>query len=205
MSIQRINFTQNYAQIGISGVAHANMQINTPGGQMTINEQRPQLDINTEMPTFRQPTERLRNEMGLATPLRFAKNFRDKGKQVALQAAGAYAADGDFLANKNIPGDKSVPMLSKNKMKRALQARDKNIGLMPSSPPSLEWTRGQINVSASRHSVAVNWNGSNMANVTVQNNFPVQVSTVGRTDFTVNSIQPSVEKRTTGYYFDRMV
>jgi len=205
MQIQRINFTQHYAQIATRGIEHAGMQITTPGGQMTIDEQRPELQIETQMPTFRVPRERLRRELNLSSPLDFAKDFRNKGRQVALQAAANYKNDGNFLANPRIPGDKAVPMLSGNKMKRALKAPEKNIGLMPSSPPSLDWTKGYINVNASKHNVAVDWSGSNMANITVDTSFPAEVTLSRRHSFTVTGVQPSVTNSTIGNYVNRMV
>jgi len=205
MPISRINFTQNYGQIAIRGIENARMQIDTPGGQMTINQNRTQLQIDTQLPTFRVPRERLRRESGLASPLDFAKSFRDKGKRAALKAAADYKNDGNYMANPNIPGDKAAPRVAANRMKRALAQPEKNIGLMPSSPPSLDWTKGHININVSRHNIAVDWNGSNTATITSQPNYPVQVSLMGQTDYNLHSVVPNIEKRTTGYYFDRMV
>jgi len=171
---------------------------------MRIQNNRPQLSINTEMPRFTVPRERIRNESGLAGPLSFAKQFRDKGRGQALRATGTYASDGDFLANHRIPGDKSVPMLSANKMKRHMQKPEINIGLMPSSPPSLEWSRGHIEVNATRHNVAVDWSGSNLASISVDQNYPVEVSLSRQSNVMITGTVPNVENKTIGRYIDRM-
>jgi len=122
-----------------------------------------------------------------------------------MQAIRNYAADGDFVANKNIPGDKSIPMLMANRMKRLFQSIDYNIGLMPSSPPSLEWTRGHIQVNATRHNIVIDYNGNNMADVSVENNYPVEVFLNRRPYFRVTSVEAAVTNSTYGRYIDRSV
>jgi len=205
MFIPQIKVDQQiFGTLGIRS-SHARMQITKPTGQMRIQNTRPQVDISTQMPTFRVPRERLRSELGLAGPLSFAKQFRDKGRSSAHQATAAYASDGDFIANKNIPGDKSIPMLSKNRMNRIIQKPNTNIGLMPSSPPSLEWTKGHIQVNASRHNISVDWSGENMASVSVDTGYPVEVSLTGRPHFRIASIEPAVNNSTYSRFIDRSV
>jgi len=157
------------------------------------------------MPTFRVPKERLRNELNLAGPLSFARQFSSKGKRAALRAAATYASEGDYIANKNIPGDKSIPRMVANKMRRYFQKPNTNIGLMPSSPPSLDWTKGHIEVNASRHNIAVDWNGKNMADISVDANYPVEVSLSRRHNVSVSMAGPAVTKNTYGRYIDRQV
>ena len=205
MSIQRLTFQYQSAQISVRGNNPARMQISMPEGQMRIQNSRPQLQINTQMPTFRVPRERLRNEMGLAGPLTFAKQFRDKGRNGALRATGTYAAEGDYIANPNLPGDKSIPMMVANKMRQFFRKPETNIGLMPSSPPSLNWTRGHIEVNASRHNISVDWSGRNLADVSVDMNYPVEVSLSRQPYFRVTGTEPAVEKRTMGRFVDRSV
>jgi len=204
MSIQRINIDQQFAQIGIRS-SNARMQISTPGGQMRIQKQDAQLSVDTQMPTFRAPRQRINNESGLAGPLSFAKQFRDKGNRNAAAATRNYARDGDFIANHRIPGDKSIPMLSANKMKRFFQSTDYNIGLMPSSPPSLDWTKGHIDVNFTKHNIAVDWSGSNTANITAESDYPVEVSLSRQPHFRISSVEPAVTNRTMGRYIDRSV
>jgi len=157
------------------------------------------------MPTFQVPTQRLRNETGLAGPLSFARQFSGKGRQAAMQAIATYAAEGDAIANKNIPGDKSIPMMVSNKMRSYFRKPETNIGLMPSSPPSLDWTKGYININATRHNISVDWSGSNLAQVSADISFPVEVTLNGRPSVWVSSIEPAVENRTMGRYIDRSI
>jgi len=181
------------------------MQLATPRGQIRIQNQKPQLQIDTQIPTFRSPRQRISNESGLAGPLTFAKAFRDKGKQAALRGIATYASDGDFVANKNIPGDKSFPTLAKNKMNRILGTKDYNVGLMPSSPPSLDWDKGYINISFTKHSLTIDGVGHGMADVNVDTGYPVEVSLTRRASVRVTSIEPAVTNRTMGRYIDRSV
>ena len=204
MSVQ-IRIDQQFAQIGIRGNQPARMQISKPASRMSIQNTGTQLQIDTQMPTFRVPRERLRSELGLAGPVSFAKEFRNKGNAAALRAVATYAAEGDFIANKNIPGDKSIPMMVTNKMKRYFQKPETNIGLMPSSPPSLEWTKGYINVNASRHNISVDWSGSNLADISVDQNYPVEVSLSRQPYFRVTGVESAVQNRTMGNFIDRSV
>jgi len=204
MSIQRININQQFAQLGIRS-SNARMQISAPRGQMSIQNNKTQLQMETQMPTFRIPRERLRSELNLASPLSFAKEYRDKGRRGALQATGTYAAEGDFIANQNIPGDKSIPMMVTNKMRRYFQKPETNIGLMPSSPPSLDWTPGYININATRHNLDVNWNGRNMADISVDTGYPVEVSLTRRHYVDVSLAGPAVTNSTYSRFIDRSV
>jgi len=204
MSVQLLNINQQSAQIAIRS-SHARMQISMPKGQMSIQNTRPQLQVNTQMPTFTVPRERLRNECGLAGPVTFAKQFRDKGIRGAYQATATYASDGDFLANKKISGKQAVPMLAANKMKRLFRKPEANISLMPSSPPSLDWTKGHIEVDFSRHSVSVDWSGRNLADVSVDTGYPVEVSLSRRPSFSVSPGGPAVTNNTYGSFMARAV
>jgi hypothetical protein len=199
-----MNLEHQTAQLSIRN-SPARMQISWRPEQITIQNEKPQLQIETQMPTFRVPSQRIRSESGLAGPVSFAKQFAGKGRQAAMRAAATFAAEGDYIANTGIPGDKSIPMMVSNKMRNYFRKPETNIGLMPSSPPSLDWTRGYINVNATRHNISVNWSGSNTAQVSVDINFPVEVSLSGRPSVRVSSIEPAVENRTMGRYIDRTV
>ena len=205
MSIQRLTFEYGLSQIGVRGNSPARLQIGKQQSQFHIQNGKAQLEINTQMPRFRGNRQRVNNESGLMDPLTFAKQFRDKGNRNAMQAAGNYARDGDFIANPRIPGDKSIPMLSKNKMNRVLGPKEKNIGLMPSSIPSLDWEKGGIEINASRQHVAVNWNGKNTVDVSAQTSYPVDVFLSRQPYFNVTGTVPNVSNSTYGRYIDRMV
>jgi len=202
MSIQRINIDQQFAQIGVRS-SQARMQISTPKGQMRIQEETPQMQIETQMPRFKAPRQQINNESGLAGPLSFAKQFRDKGRREAYRATANYAADGDFITNPHIPGDQSIPRMMGNRMRRFFQKPDTNIGLIPSSPPSLDWEKGYIRINWSRHSFKVDWNGKNTADITVNSDYPVEVSISRQPSFRISSVEPAVQNRTMGRYIDR--
>ena len=187
MTVTRVNIDQQSAQIGVRS-SHARMQISKPEGQMTIQSTTPQMQLDTQMPRFTVPRQQINNESGLAGPLTFAKSFRDRGRQAAMRATANYRNDGNFIANPHIPGDKSIPLLSKNRMKRALERPEINIGLMPSSPPSLNWTRGDISINWSKHSISVDWTGENTAGVSADIDFPVQVSLSRRPSINVSAV-----------------
>jgi len=172
---------------------------------MRIQNRTPEIQIETQMPTFRAPRQQINNESGLADPLSFARQFSSKGRQAALQATATYAAEGDSIANPNIPGDKSIPNMVANKMRNYFRKPETNIGLMPSSPPSLDWTRGYINVNATRHDIRVDWSGDTMAQISVDMGYPAEVSLSRRPSFAVTGIEPAVQNRTMGRYIDRMV
>jgi len=218
MSIQRITFQQQSAQVGIRGNTPARLQISSPRENITIQNGSAQFEVSTQMPRFRGNRRQVNNESGLMDPLTFAKQFRDKGNRGAMQATANYARDGDFIANPKIPGDKSIPMMAGNKMKRVIGPKDKNIGLMPSSIPSLNWDKGHIEINASRQNVSVNWNGRNTAQVSADINFPVEVSLSRRASFRVTGSEQNVikstyanftgravTKQTYGTYIDRMI
>ena len=205
MSIQRLTFQYQNAQVGIRGNTPARLQISSPRENITIQNGSAALQISTQIPRFRGNRRQVNNESGLMDPLTFAKQFRDKGNRGAMQATANYARDGDFIANPKIPGDKSIPIMAGNKMKRVIGPKDKNIGLMPSSIPSLEWDRGHIQVDATRQNVSVNWNGRNTAQVSANINFPVDVYLSRQPYFNVTGTEPNVTKSTYGRFIDRTV
>ena len=199
MTVTRISIDQQFAQIGVRS-SPARMQISKPEGQMTIQSTTPQMQLDTQMPRFTVPRQRINNESGLAGPLSFARQFAGKGRQAALGAIATYAAEGDQIANHRIPGDKSIPMMVKNKMRRYFQKPETNIGLMPSSPPSLDWDKGHINIDWSRHSISVDWKGSNTANINVDTGYPVSVSLARQ-----HYVRVSAEQVVIGRNIDRTI
>jgi len=179
------------------------MNISHPKPQIRINNQPTQLQINTQTPSFRVNRQKINNESGLKGSGELAKDFRNKGRQAALRGARQAKDDGNFIANPNIPGDKSIPLLSKNKMMSRLQTRDINIGLMPASSPEITWQKGDISINWSKHSVVVDWDGDYMPSVTLQPRHSVDVYLRTQPYFRV-----SVEEAVPGYrgrYIDRTI
>ena len=204
MSIQRLTFDQQLAQIG-GRSRPARLNISMPDSRINISDVKPQLQIDTQIPRFKSPRQRISNESGLMAPLELAKKFRNEGRQTALRAAAEYKNDGNFIANHRIPGDKSIPLLAKNKMNQLLGRKDFNVGLMPSSPPSLEWDKGYINVNFTRHNLTVNWAGKNTADISADIDFPVEVFLTRQPSFRVTGTVPNVTNNTMGRYIDRQI
>jgi len=205
MSIQRLTFQHQLAQVGVRGNTSARLQISSPRENIRIQNGSAQLQISTQIPRFRGNRKQVNNESGLMDPMTFVKQFRNKGNQQASQAARNYVNDGNFIANPNIPGDKSIPRLAANKMKRELGPREKNIGLMPSSIPSLDWDKGHIQVDATRQNVSVDWNGRNTAQVSADINFPVDVYISRQPYFQVTGSEQNVTKATYASFTGRTV
>jgi hypothetical protein len=202
MTLPRIRIDQQTAQIGVRG-GPASMQMTQPKGQIRIQQSAPELTVDTQIPTFQGNRQRVNNESGLMDPLTLAKEFRNKGRQAALRAAATYKNEGNFIANPGIPGDKSIPMMVKNKMRQFFQKADYNVGLMPSSIPSLNWNKGHINVSFSKHNITIDRTGGAMSpQITANINFPVDVF-ISRQPY----IRVSVEQTGggAGRYIDRTV
>ncbi|MCL2662699.1 MAG: DUF6470 family protein [Oscillospiraceae bacterium] len=199
MTIPRIRIDQQTAQIGVRG-GPAALQMSIPNAQIQIQKSDPELTVDTQIPTFRGNRQRVSNESGLKDPLTLAKDFRNKGRQAALNAAATYKNEGNFIANPGIPGDKSIPMMVRNKMRQFFQKPDFNVGLMPSSIPSLNWDKGHINVSFSRHNISIDRAGSITPQITANINFPVDVF-ISRQPY----VRVSVEQVTIGRHIDRTV
>jgi len=173
MAIQRIRIDQQRAEIGVR-TTPAKLNIKMPRGQVNIDNQTPEMRVDKQMPRFKVDRQKLNSEIGLSGPLTLAKDFRNKGKQTALRAAGAAKNDGNFLANYKIPGDK-VPRLAKNKEMERLGTKDFNVGLMPSSPPELSWDKGFMRINWSNHSVVIDYSGDYKPDISVDQMYSVEV------------------------------
>jgi len=174
MSLLRVVIDQQRAEIGINN-SLGRMSIKKPQGQMSIRNNPTRLQIDTQAPSFNVNNQKVRNESGLKAPLELAKDFRNAGRQGALRGARQNKDDGNFLANPNIPGDKSIPMLAKNKAMAEFRNREINVGLMPASPVEIQWQPGQINMNWSKHSLIVDWDADFMPEVTLDPYFSVEV------------------------------
>jgi len=184
MSLLRLNIDQQFAEIGVRSTP-ARMHISMPRGQMRISTETPQMNIDRKAPSFRINRQKINNESGLKGPLELAKTFRNKGRAAALRGAATFKNDGNFIANPNIPGDKSIPLLAKNKMNRVMSKPEYNVGLMPASSPEINWEKGHMNVSWSKHSVRIDYDGDSLAEVTIDPKHSIEVYLRTRPSFRV--------------------
>ena len=162
------------AEIGVRS-SPARLNISLPRMQMSIRTETPQMRIDKQNPSFKVNRSKINNESGLKAPLELAKTFRNTGRQAALRAAGQAKDDGNFIANPNLPGDKSIPLLAKSKATRRLQTKDINVGLMPASSPEVVWDKGYMRINWSKHSVVIDWDGEYMPQMTVDPKYSIEV------------------------------
>jgi len=203
MSLLRVRIDQQRAEIGINS-SPARMRIRKPQGQMSIRNEPTRLQIDTKAPSFNVNQQKIRNESGLKAPLDLAKDFRNTGKQAALRGARQNKDDGNFIANPNIPGDKSIPQLAKTKAMAEFRNRDINIGLMPASPAEIQWEKGQINMNWSKHSLVVDYNSEFMPEVTLDPMYSVEVFLRTQPYFRV-SVEEMTPSGSPGRYIDQTV
>lgn len=187
MGIQRINIDQQLSAIGIRSNL-GGISIEKPQGQLTINNERPQLTIDTQLPSFRINTQKLRADLNLHAPLQFSQQFRDEGRQTAVRATGQFKSDGNYLGNYQVPAEDRVPSLAKNKAMSRLGPKEVNIGLMPPSPPELNWDKGQVNVDFSPHKLEIDFNGANTAQVSLDPQSSVEIYLRQRAYFSVSVV-----------------
>jgi hypothetical protein len=180
------------------------MNITKPRSQISIRTETPQMNIDKQNASFRVNRRKINNESGLKGSLEFAKGFRDKGKQAAMRGIANAKNDGNFIANPNIPGDKSIPLMVKNKMKRFFQNVDYNIGLMPASSPEITWDKGHMRINWSRHSVVVDWEGDYMPSVDLDSMYSIEVFLRTRPHFRV-MVEDAVNSGAPGRYIDHAI
>lgn len=164
--LMRININEQRAQIGLN-ITRSNLNINSPRAQVQIQQRTTQLQVNTELPTFSQNSERLRDEIGLSTSLRFARNFAAEGRRTAMQGIGRRARDGDTMARHQVRGSDPIPAIARSASMARLGPVDFNIGLMPRSIPELHWQDGRIDINFTRHSIQINSGRANLARISL--------------------------------------
>lgn len=174
MPIPRIRIDQQFAQIGVR-TAPATLNISIPRGQISIQNVRAQVNIDTQIPTFRVNSAKTNSEMGLKPPPELARDFRDKGRQAASSATAQAKNDGNHFANHRVPARDKVPSLSRNKTMARLGPKEYNVGLMPKSQAELQWTNGYVNMDWTKHNVIIDYNGQNTAEISADTNYPVEV------------------------------
>ena len=172
--ISRIVIEKQHAQIGLRNTP-ARMRISKPQMQMRIKNEVPTMEIDRRAPTFKVNRKKINAESGLKAPDDFTKTFRDDGKAGALRATRTGVDDGNFLGNVRSPGDR-VARLARNKaMSAVLNKQQTNLGLMPKSPPEVNWEKGHMRVSWSRHSLVIDWEGDYLPKLTLDPPHSVEV------------------------------
>ena len=173
-SVNRITVDHQRAELGID-VTRGEMHITTPHPTMTITHEAPEMEIESKAPSFKVNWKKINTEIGLKPPSEFTKGIRDAGRQGALRGTKVAAEDGNFLSDLKIPGDR-VPKLAKKKsMEAVLKRQDFNISLMPKDRAEIEWDKGYIRVSWSKHSIVIDCEGTYMPEVKVDPPYSIEV------------------------------
>ncbi|MCL2046253.1 MAG: DUF6470 family protein [Oscillospiraceae bacterium] len=172
--LSQIIIEQQLAEIGINRIP-AQMHIEQQRLEMRIETEQPKMEIDRKAPTFKVNRKKINSEMGLKGPTELSRNFRDQGRLGALRGARIAKEDGNFLGDLTNPGDR-VGQLARNKtMSAIMRKKEGNIGLMPKSIPEIEWEKGYLNISWTKHSIVIDWVGDYMPTVTLDPKHSIEV------------------------------
>ena len=173
-SMPKITIEKQLAEIGVR-TTRSQLYIEHNHMRMNITTEKPQLEIQRKDATFTASRKRANAESGLKTPQLMSQDYRDKGRSAALKAIRTTINDGNFLGNMKIPGDRVGQLARNKKMAEIREKTHINIGLMPKSLPSVDWEKGQMSISWSNHSIAIDWEGEYMPTVTVAPRHSIEV------------------------------
>jgi len=172
--IPQITIDQQLAEIGINSTP-AQMHIDRRGLTMKIQTEAAQMEIERKNPSFKINRKKINSESGMKPTPELARDFRDKGRAGALRGARTAAQDGNFLGDLRRPGDRVGKLARNKKMSAILKKREYNIGLMPKTSPEVEWEKGQLNISWSRYSIKIDWEGEYMPTLTIDPRHSIEI------------------------------
>jgi len=198
-----LNIDQQFAEIGVRSV-RAKVNISSPRMQMRIRTETPQMSIDRKAPSFIVNRSKYNTKPGLKAPLDLAKSQRNKGRQAAFRSAQHAKDDGNVLANTKLPVEKSMQILAKNKMKRTLQSPDVNLGSVSTSPREVTFDKGHMRINWSKHSVAIDWDGEYMPQMTVDPKYSVEVYLRTQPYFRV-MVEEVIDPNAPGRYIDQAI
>jgi len=202
-SIQKLIIDQQIAEIGVNSTP-ARMNITSPRMQMKITSEHPRMEIDRKAPTFKVNRKKINSESGLKGPIELSKAYRDEGVSKALKGAKTAAADGNFLGNVKIRGNR-LAKLSRNKaMNAAMKKRHVELGLMPQKSPEVEWDTGYMHINWSKHSIVIDWDGEFMPELKVDPKYSVEVFMRTEPHFRV-SVADLIDPNSTGRYVDQAI
>lgn len=171
-TISRISIEQQLAAIGIKTV-NAQLHIATPRPMMTIENQAPEMTVESKKPGFKVNWKKVRAESGLKSPELLSKYMRNNAKQVVYEAISTKVDEGDFFGKLEQPGNRVAQFERRRSLVTSVP--ELNIGLMPESTPEIEWDKGYLNVSWSRHRLVVEWDSEYMPEFSIDPPHSVEV------------------------------
>ena len=172
--IQRITIEQQLAEVGVR-ITPAEVHIERPHMQMKITTESPEMEIESQAPSFRINRRKINSESGLKSPLELARVYRDNGREGAYRGARTAKEDGNFLGDLKKPGDRVAKLAHSKSMSAIMKKKQTNLGLMPKSIPEVEWERGYMRINWSKHSIVIDWDGEYMPKLTVDPKYSIEV------------------------------
>ena len=201
--IQRITIEQQLAELGVH-VTPAQVHIERPHMEMKITTESPEMEIDSQAPSFRINRKKINSESGLKAPLELARVYRDNGRAGALRGARTAKEDGNFLGDLRKPGDRVAKLARSKTMSEIMKKKQSNIGLMPKSIPEVEWERGYMRINWSKHSIVIDWDGEYMPKLTVDPKYSIEVYLRTEPYFRI-MVEEVVDPNTPGRIVDRAI
>lgn len=202
--IPRIVIDQQRAQIGIN-TTDASMRISSPRMNMRIRTQSPEMSLeNAQPPRFTSDRRQVNHESGLSPPSFVARDQVAQGRASAQAATRRGAQDGYFLGDLTSPGDRVSRLARIRTMEAIHRSPDINVGLMPRSNPELQWEDGQMRVNWSNHTLIIDWEGDNTAEVHIESPHSVEVYLRSRPYFRIR-VEDAPSPPATGRQIDAAI
>jgi hypothetical protein len=132
---------QTFGRIGINTYP-AQISIKSPKATLEIRQIPAKMEIEQKLPQVRIDQYQCFYEAGLKNIFDLVHDEAEKSKQIALEAIGKVAEDGDVLASIETHQD-AIVKLSEEAM---IQDIDFNVDLMPKSRPKI-WFEGYLNIN----------------------------------------------------------
>ena len=168
-----IKVEQQFAQLGVNSTK-AQLKITNRRRQMKVSSETPEVKIESKRPAFKINNKKIRSESGLKSTMELTLNARDDGRTGALRGTKMAVEDGNFLGETRNPGDR-VGMLARKRTMERVGPKQINVGMMPESSPEVDWEKGEMHVSWSKHRIVIDWDGDYMPEVSVEPPHSVEV------------------------------
>ena len=150
----RIAIHQTFGRIGIKTYP-AQISIKSPKADLNIKQIPAKMEIKQKLPQVRIDQYQCFYESGLKNIFDLVHDEAERSKQIALDAIGKKAEDGDILASIETHQDAIVKLSEE----ATIQDIDFNVDLMPKSRPKIwfegylkiDWQLGGVQIEAIPH------------------------------------------------------
>jgi hypothetical protein len=151
------------------------MNLSQPRKSIRISQERPEFEVQHEIPTFSINTRKLRADMNIHTSGDFANQFRDEGRAAVFRGISRNVQEGNFIGDLRNPGDRISQVARNRAMSEAIQRPETNIALMPRDRPEVTWSSGLMSINWTSHSLVIDWDGDHMPRLTIDPEHSVDV------------------------------